>query len=66
MENETLKTIIGIVVRWSLKFVGPFLAANGISESSYLEVGIGLLMFAVGAVISLVMRKKDLATPPPA
>lgn len=64
MDGEAIKSIVGIIARWSLKFVGAWLTTAGISESSYLEVAIGILSFAIGAIISLVMRKKDLATPP--
>lgn len=60
-----IATVAGIVVRWGLKFAGAFLAANGISQSSAEEVVIGLVTFAIGAVISLIMRKKDLNTPVP-
>jgi len=61
---DTIKTIAALVIRWSLKFVGGFLAINGISEDAYLEVGIGVLMALVGVVISLFNKKTDLATPP--
>lgn len=64
--EETVKSVVGIIVRWSLKFVGAWLVTAGISENAYLEVAIGILSFAIGGVISLIMRKKDIATPPPA
>ena len=66
MDSDTIKAAAGLIVRWSLKFVGAWLVTAGISESAYLEMGIGALSFLLGALISLIMRKKDIATPPPA
>lgn len=60
-----IKTVVGLVVRWGLKFAGGFLAANGISTGAAEEVAIGLVMAVVGVVFSLVMRKKDLNAPAP-
>ncbi len=61
---DNWKDIVFIVVRWALKFVSGWLAAVGISQGSAEEVVGALLVFGVGAVISLLQRKKDLATPP--
>jgi len=68
MSDETLatiKTVVGVLIRWSMKFVGGFLAISGISQDSFEEVAIGLVTFGIGAVISLIMRKKDINTPVP-
>lgn len=62
---DNLKTIVVLLLRWSLKFVGGFLTVNGVSEEAYLEVAAGVVMALVGIIISLVSKKKDLATPPP-
>jgi len=62
--EDTVKSIVGLIARWSLKFVGAWLVTAGISETAYLEVAAGVVSFVLGAIISLVMRKKDLATPP--
>ena len=63
---EQVKTVVLLILRWSLKFVGPWLVAQGVGEEAYIEVAAGVVMFLVGIVISLFQRKKDLATPPPA
>jgi hypothetical protein len=59
-----LKAGFGLVARWSLKFVGGFLTINGVSEAAYTEVIVGALLGLVGVILSLVMRKKDLAAEP--
>jgi hypothetical protein len=62
---EQFKTVVLLLLRWSLKFYGGFLAVNGVSEEAFVEVIGGLLMALIGVIISLVTKKKDLATPPP-
>lgn len=64
MDAEVIKSVVLLLVRWSLKFVGGWLTISGISENAYVEVAAGVVCALVGLVMSLVMRKKDLATPP--
>ena len=61
---DAVKTIVPIIVRWALKFAAGWLTINGISQGAAEEVAIGLVMAGVGIVISLLQRKKDLATDP--
>lgn len=65
MDTEVIKSVLGLLVRWSLKFVGGWLTISGISESAYVEVAIGVLMALVGVAVSLFQRKKDLNAPAP-
>ena len=62
---EQVKTVVLLILRWSLKFVGPWLVAQGIGEDAFIEVAAGVAMFLVGIVISLFQRKKALNTPVP-
>lgn len=59
------KDIVLILVRWLLKLGAGVLATLGISSGAAEEVLMGVLMFVIGVIISVVQRKKDLATPPP-
>jgi hypothetical protein len=61
---DNIKTIVILLLRWSLKFVGGFLTVNGIGEEAYLEVAGGVVMALVGVIISLISKKKDLETQP--
>jgi len=60
-----VQTIVLFIVRWVMKVGAGAIGAIGVSTGAIEEVLIGLLMFAVGALISLFQRKKDLATVPP-
>ena len=57
--------IVGIVVRWLMKAVGGYLVIAGVTESQLTEAIGGVLVFVVGAAVSIYQHNKALNAPPP-
>lgn len=66
--EDFLKTLQGfvipIIVRWIFKVAGTTLVTLGVSEASITEIVTGLVLFLIGAIISLFNHKKAVEQEP--
>lgn len=66
MDWESIKGfLVGILSRWLFKLLGGVLIGLGYTESSAMELIVGILSFAVGIIISLFQQKKAVNMVPP-
>jgi hypothetical protein len=66
MDWENIKGFLGgMLVRWVLKVGAGVIGTLGVSQGSATEVVSAVVMFAVGALISLIQHKKAIDTPAP-
>lgn len=64
MENQLIKEIVLLIVRWLLKVGAGVIGALGVSNGAVEEILIAVLMFVAGLIISLFQRSKDKAEVP--
>ena len=64
MNNQLVKEIVLLIVRWILKVGAGVIGTLGVSSGAVEEILIAVLMFLAGLVISLFQRKSDKAEIP--
>jgi len=64
MNNQLVKEIVLLIVRWLLKVGAGVIGTIGISNGAAEEVLVAVLMFLIGLFISLFQRKQDKAEIP--